>query len=248
MTVDCQTFSLEILGPLLWTQNGRYETRNSAPVTDLAFAGTNAALLVIDMQNGSCRLDGSVARAGLDVRRSAAVVPAVGEVLVAARRAGIAIFYTRNVFLPGLSNAGLISTAEHFPRLKAENAFVRGSTDADIVDELRPLANEPVVDKTRYSAFFETDLHDRLQAVGVNTLIFTGISTNICVESTVRDAFFRDYHNILVEDAVAERDPRRHEATLLAVAYTFGRVATRAEVIVALDRIGIVRSAGIVPT
>ena len=211
-------------------------------MTKLDFAGSSPALLVIDMQNGSCRLNGSVARAGLDVRSSKAVIPAVGEVLVAARRAGITILYTRNVFLPGLTDAGLISAAEHFPRLKGENAFVRGSTDADIVDELRPLPNEPVVDKRRYSAFFETDLHERLQALGVDKLIFTGVSTNVCVESTLRDAFFRDYRNILVEDAVAERDPRRHEATLLAVAYTFGRVASRAEVVAALDQIGTERA------
>jgi len=122
--------------------------------------------------------------------------------------------------------------------------LIRDTWGTEIIDELGPDEADPVIYKTRFSGFFETELHEVLQGLGIRTLIFTGCTTSVCVESTLRDAFFRDYQCILLEDCVAEpighgMDRSNHDATLLLVNLLFAFVARSDALIGALrDRAG----------
>jgi ureidoacrylate peracid hydrolase len=119
--------------------------------------------------------------------------------------------------------------------------LVRDTWNTEILDELTPEPGDQIVSKTRYSAFFGTELHDVLQALGTTHLLVTGCTTSICVESTIRDAMFRDYSCIVLEDCTAEpigADLARtnHEATLLVIERLFGWVSSADAVVDALAR------------
>ncbi len=194
--------------------------------------GQRPALIVIDMQNGFCHQDGFMNKIGLDYTTSETAVEPIGRLLAAARTAGIPVFFTRYALNADYSDAGLI--LELFPAIKDARGIVRDTWDADIVDELKPQPGERVVDKTRYSAFYDTDLEHQLRELGVDTLIVCGVTTNICVESTVRDAFFRDIRVVVPNDGTAAVTPELHEGALRDFEYGFGRVSTVAEIAEAL--------------
>jgi len=190
--------------------------------------------------------------AGLDVTPIARLVEPIAEVLDAARSAGLLIVYTRQEHNADLSDAG----SERSPhRLKHERLnigrtvvapdggssqiLVRGTWNTAIVHELAPHAGDVVISKHRYSAFFETQLDTILRAKSIETLIFVGATTSICVESTVRDATFRDYRCIVLRDCttelIAADSPRsNHEASLLAIELLFGWTADSNAVVTAL--------------
>ena len=113
----------------------------------------------------------------------------------------------------------------------------RGTRDNALVDALQPAENEVVIDKTRYSTFVGTDFAERLAVLGVDTLIVCGVTTEICVESTVRDAFARDIRIFVPSDATAAADTQRHEDALRVIAYGFGTVTSVAELEEALARL-----------
>jgi ureidoacrylate peracid hydrolase len=137
-------------------------------------------------------------------------------------------------FQPDLSDVG----AEDVPsgnlhlRLGAKDGVLtRDQWGTDIVDELTPMEGEPVIYKTRFSAFYRTELDELLKSGETKHLIVTGCTTSICVESTIRDAFYRDYHCVLLEDCAAEPMGRNlarsnHEATVLLVERIFGSVSS----------------------
>jgi ureidoacrylate peracid hydrolase len=119
--------------------------------------------------------------------------------------------------------------------------LVRDTWNTDIVDELAPEPGDIVLYKHRYSGFYGTDLDCKLRHLGIQTLIFTGATTSVCVESTLRDAMFRDYHCLLLEDCTAEpvgNDlPRtNHDASVLVVQVLFGRTARFVDLLSALDQ------------
>jgi len=133
--------------------------------------------------------------------------------------------------------AGEITTT---PRGTASRILVRDTWNTDIVDELRPDASDIVLYKHRYSGFYQTDLDTVLKSRDITSLVFAGWTTSVCVESTVRDAMFRDYHCLVLEDCTAEPIgnglPRsNHEATLLAIQILFGWVSDSARLITALE-------------
>jgi ureidoacrylate peracid hydrolase len=196
--------------------------------------GHRPALIVIDMQNGFCSADGFMNKIGLDYTTSEAAVEPISRLVGAARTARIPIFFTRYTLNEDYSDAGLI--LELFPAIKDARGMIRDTWDADIVDELKPHAGERVVDKTRYSAFYDTDLEQQLRDLGVDTLIVCGVTTNICVESTVRDAFFRDIRVVVPSDGTAAVTPELHEGALRDFEYGFGRVSTVVEITDALSR------------
>jgi ureidoacrylate peracid hydrolase len=196
--------------------------------------GQRPALIVIDMQNGFCCADGFMNKIGLDYTTSEAAVEPITRLVAAARSAPIPIFFTRYTLNEDYSDAGLI--LELFPAIKDARGMIRDTWDADIVDELKPQAGERVVDKTRYSAFYDTDLEQQLRELDVDTLIVCGVTTNICVESTVRDAFFRDIRVVVPSDGTAAVTPELHEGALRDFEYGFGRVSTVVEITDALSR------------
>jgi ureidoacrylate peracid hydrolase len=197
--------------------------------------GDKPALIVIDMQNGFCDPGGFMNKIGLDYTTSAAAVEPIGRLLGAARSAGIPVFFTRYSLNADYSDAGLI--LELFPAIRGTGGMVRETWDADVVDKLKPQAGERVIDKTRYSAFYDTDLEQQLRELGVDTLIVCGVTTNICVESTVRDAFFRDIRVVVPSDGTAAVTPELHEGALRDFEYGFGRVSTVDEIAEALARL-----------
>lgn len=150
---------------------------------------------------------------GLDYLSSAAAIEPIFRLLAAAREARIPIFFTRYSLNEGYSDVGLL--LEVFPQIEGTGGMVRGLWDAEVVDALAPQPGETVIDK-RYSAFYDTDLEPRLRDAGVDTLIVCAVTTNICVESTVRDAFFRDIRVVVPWDGTAAVTPdctRAHAPT-----------------------------------
>lgn len=184
------------------------------------------ALLVIDMQNAFCHPDGSFARmtAGtpLSIAMCEEAVPGCARLRAHAHRTGAPVIYTRFVYHPDYIDGGVL--VAKYPDIPRENALAAGSWDAEIVDALRPEPSDVVIDKSRYSAFHSTRLPAILTSLGVNTLVLCGVTTNICVESTARDAAQHDYHVVVVADAVGELTRERHENALAILEYGFADV------------------------
>jgi biuret amidohydrolase len=170
----------------------------------------SAALLIIDMQRDFCDAAGYAARAGLDIARLAGTVERIRALLDAARAAGLTVVHTREGHLPDLSDC----PPEKLRRSRAAGAeigsagpmgrlLVRGEYGHDIIDRLAPLPGEPVIDKPGYGAFFRTPLESVLCERGVRLLILCGVTTEVCVHSTLREAVDRGYRCITVDDACA---------------------------------------------
>ena len=170
----------------------------------------NRALIVVDMQNGFCHPEGSLPRLGMalagadDAVRRAAV--AVGQ----ARDAGVPVIFTRHQYRPGRGDEGQ-RLSELSGELAAIGGLAAGSWDAAVVDELGAGPGDLYIDKARFDAFLWTSLDPLLRGLGAASLAVCGVVTNICVESTVRAAFMRDYRVTLLADGCAARTPRLHD-------------------------------------
>jgi ureidoacrylate peracid hydrolase len=181
------------------------------------------ALLVIDMQNGFCSDDGSVNRVGLPTQRLRTVIDPCVRLVEAARTADVPVIYTRYVYRADFADGGLM-VHELLPALKTEKALIAGSWDAEIIDELQPKEKDFVIDKNRPSGFYATGMEPVLKGLELDSLVVCGVTTNCCVETTVRDASQRDYRCFVVADAVAEFDDQRHDAALQSMAMLFAAV------------------------
>ena len=204
------------------------------------------ALLVIDMQRDFLDPRGYAAKAGLDISRLQAAIAPVRKLLDAARATGLMIVHTREGHVPDLSdcppyklarsrNAGAeIGSPGPLGRL-----LIRGEPGHDFIDELQPVAGEIVIDKPGYSAFAHTDLDHRLRVRGIDTLLLSGITTEVCVSSTLRDAVDRGYQCITIGDACASGSRDLHDAALRMIAVEggiFGIVSSSDEIAAALGR------------
>ena len=146
-----------------------------------------AALLVIDMQNGFLHPDGSIPRNDKPMLEVERVVAETVDLVAAARDAGLPVIYTAHVFRPDYVDVpSRMRVRDMFNQ--DDETLVKGSWDAAIADELKPLEMDPVVEKNRYDAFLYTELELILRALGVGRLLVCGVATNVCVESTVRSA------------------------------------------------------------
>lgn len=217
-----------------------------------SFEPAKTAVVVVDMQNDFASPGGMFDLAGIDIRCIQAIVPNVRAVLEAARSAAMPIVYLKMGFHPDLDDAGYPSSPtwlKHAPLhvgdpVSAPNGepsriLVQDCWSTDIVAELTPEPEDIVLYKTRYSGFFNTELDNVLQRKGIERLIVVGATTSVCVDSTVRDAMFRDYHCLVVSDATAEPiavdAPRsNHEASLLTLELLFAHVITSTDLVVAL--------------
>jgi nicotinamidase-related amidase len=137
---------------------------------------------------------------------------------------------------PDYKDAGLLG--EVYPALKESGAMVVGTRDWEIADELKPTPEDVILDKQRYSSFYNTNLEVLLRGLGVTLLVVTGVTTNICVESTIRDAFFRDFKVTVIEDCVGAVDELMQQGPLHSVRYGFGDVMMSDEFIAAINRGG----------
>ena len=180
---------------------------------------TRACLLVIDMQNEF--LD----EAGADFFHNALdIVPNVKRVTAACRKAGIPVIYTGHRHEDPAVDGGM--TAEWWPEIRQGRSLRKGTRGVEIFAPLAPRRGERVIYKHRYSAFYNTDLEVVLRGMGTTDLIVTGILTNVCCETTARDAFMRDFRVFLVADATAAAEPEFHLASLKNLAYAFAYVLT----------------------
>lgn len=213
----------------MWECNVRKLDSRPEPI-EVDFA--KAAVLVVDMQNAFASKKGMLDLAGVDVSGAAAVVASVGRVLEAAREAGIPVVYLQMGYRADLSDGGGPASPNWYKelgivmmnreaRLKGKLVTV-GGWDFDIVEELKPRPEDVVIVKTRYSGFARTPLDEELRKRGITHLFFTGIATNVCVESTLRDAFFLDYWPILITDAAMGSRPHLHAASVENVEAYFG--------------------------
>ncbi len=199
------------------------------------------ALLVIDMQRDFLSPKGYAAHAGLDITPLVAVITPIQKLLSVARPAGLLIVHTREGHVPDLSDCPPYKLARS-RRAGAEigshgplgRLLVRGEPGHDFIETLRPLENEIVIDKPGYSAFPHTALQQILTKKKIETLILTGVTTEVCVSSTLRSAVDLGYRCITVSDASASGDPSLHKASLAMIGVEggiFGEVATTSDVI-----------------
>lgn len=204
-------------------------TRPDSLEIDLA----RTAVVVVDMQNAFASRGGLLDLAGVDISGAGAVVERIGRLLGAARSAGVAVVYLQTGYKPDLSNGGGASspnprkeTALCLMRARPElrgQLLVEGTWDFQIVEPLAPDPSDLVVLKTRYSGFAGTQLDSMLRVREIRYLLFVGIATNVCVESTLRDAYFQEYWPVLVTDAALQAGPpEAHAATIFNVESFFG--------------------------
>lgn len=175
---------------------------------------SNTALIVVDMQNAYASAGGYVDSAGFDISGAQGVIAKVGRAIEVARAAGILVVYLQNGWdgkyveaggpaSPNYYKSNALKTMRKYPELEGK-FLAKGGWDYEIVPELSPQPGDIVVPKTRYSGFFNSSLDSTLRARGIRNLVFTGIATNVCVESTLRDAFHLEYFGVMLEDATHE--------------------------------------------
>ena len=173
----------------------------------------SSALIVVDMQNGFCHPDGSLPRLGMALADVDRAVTRSALAVEQARRAGQPVIFTRHVYRPGRADEGRNLSALS-TELAEVGGLAAGSWDGGVVDELGWTPEDLTVDKVRFDAFLWTSLDPLLTGLGVTHLHVCGVVTNICVESTVRAAFMRDYPVTLLGDACAAQTPRLHDLGL----------------------------------
>jgi ureidoacrylate peracid hydrolase len=221
-----------------------------APIT---IDTSQTAVIVVDMQNDFGSKGGMFDRAGIDISMIQRAVGPTAKVLSAARNANIKIVYLKMGFRPDLSDLGTpdsVTRTRHLQRMQVgktvrapdgseSRILIRDTWGTEILSEVRPHAGDIVLYKHRYSGFFQTDLDTILRKLGAKHLIFTGCTTSVCVESTIRDAMFRDYQPVLLADCTGEPigyglARSNHEASLLTIQALLGWVSDSEEFVRAL--------------
>ncbi|HEV2030360.1 MAG TPA: cysteine hydrolase [Candidatus Dormibacteraeota bacterium] len=204
-----------------------------------------SALLVVDMQNAFGSPGGMLDLAGVDIGPARDVIANAQLVCSAARRAGLPVIYLTMGYPADQSTAGgsdspnpqkelALCLMRERPELRGKLLTI-GTWDFQVVDELSPLASDTVIVKSRYSGFHGTDLDSVLRSRGIRNLLMIGIASNVCVESTIRDAYFLEYWPVMVADATMPAGPAEiHKATLYNVRTFFGWVTTAEDVATAL--------------
>lgn len=217
------------------------------------FEPSKTAVIVVDMQNDFGHPSGMFGRAGIDLTGIRATIEPTARVLDAARANGMAVVFLKMAFKHDLSDSGAPSAPnwlKHLPMNAGDamtaptgapsRVLIRDTWNTDIIDELPVSANDVVVYKHRFSGFFETSLHELLRERGITHLVFTGCTTSVCVESTMKDAMFRDYHCLVLEDCVDEAIgdglPRsNHEASLLVMQLLVGWISDSTRLLAELN-------------
>ncbi len=216
----------------------------SASPFPLSVDFARAALVIIDMQRDFLEPGGFGAALGNDVSLLAAAVEPCRRILAKARVIGMPVIHTREGHRPDLSDAPPAKVNRGAPdkRIGAPGPMgrilVRGEAGHDIVPALAPLPDEPVIDKPGKGAFYQTDLDLMLRNLGIETLLVCGVTTEVCVHTTVREANDRGYKCLVLSDACASYFPEFHEVGLRMIAAQggiFGWVSSTDEVLVALE-------------
>jgi len=218
----------------------RVEAEPSTVVVEL----DNAALIIIDMQRDFLEPGGFGETLGNDVSLLKAAVPPLKEVLAAARKSGMLVIHTREGHRPDLSDAPKHKVERGEPSLRIGQPgpmgriLVRGEPGHDIIPELYPIEGEPVIDKPGKGAFYQTDLELMLKNREIDTLFVCGVTTEVCVNTTVREANDRGFRCIVLSDCCASYFPEFHAAGLAMIKAQggiFGWVSASKHVLAAVD-------------
>jgi ureidoacrylate peracid hydrolase len=217
----------------------------------IAIDPSSAAVIVVDMQNDFGSKGGMFDRVGIPLEGFRRAAASTKRVLAAARERGLTIVYLKMGFRPDLSDLGAEESPSRVRHLAygvgqpittpegiESRILIRDTWGTEIIDDLAPQAEDIVIYKHRYSGFYETELDRTLKLAGIRQLIFTGCTTSVCVESTLRDAYFRDYQPVLLTDCIDEPIGQalarsNHDASVLLVEMLFGWVATSEEFLTA---------------
>lgn len=195
------------------------------------------AVIVVDLQNAYASPNGYLDKAGFDVSTTGPVIANTVRVVDAARAAGMPVVFFQNGWDPEYQEAGgpgspnwyksnALKTMRKNPELKG-TLLAKGTWDYAMVDELTPKAGDIVIPKTRYSGFYNTNLDSMLRSRGVRNIVFTGIATNVCVESTLRDGFFLEYFGVVLADATHQAGSSEiQQASLFNIETFFGWVSS----------------------
>lgn len=192
----------------------------SARPGHFTFEPASTALVIIDMQRDFLEPGGFGAALGNDVLPLQAIVPRVQRLLALARGLGLRVIHTRESHLPDLSDCPPAKRAHGLPGLRIGDPgpmgriLVRGEPGNQIIEALAPLAHEWVIDKPGKGMFFATGLHERLAAAGISHLIVAGVTTEVCVQTSLREANDRGYPCLLIEDATESYFPAFKQATI----------------------------------
>jgi len=201
---------------------------------------SKTAVIVIDMQNAYASPGGYLDLAGFDISGAAKVIANTKGVLEVARRAGVPVIYFQNGWdadyveaggpgSPNFHKSNALKTMRARPELHGQ-LLARGTWDYELVDELKPQPGDIQLHKTRYSGFFNSQLDSVLRSRGIRNLVFVGIATNVCVESTLRDGFFLEYFGIVLEDATHQAGPEFvQQAAIYNIEKFFGWVSSVAD-------------------
>jgi ureidoacrylate peracid hydrolase len=185
----------------------------------------HTALIIVDMQKDFCTPGFGAAQAGRDLTPTRAIIPALQRLLAAARASGVLVVHVGFLNLPDhLSDSGPWLAQRRRATFSSDKLAFAGSEGAEFIDELSPQAGEVSVFKHRYSAFKGTDLDMLLNARRIRSTVITGVSTNACVESTLRDSFETGYYVAIPRDGTASWSHELYEATLKNVTHRFGLV------------------------
>ncbi|MBN8746021.1 Peroxyureidoacrylate/ureidoacrylate amidohydrolase RutB [Xylophilus ampelinus] len=203
----------------------------------LALVPTQTALIVVDMQNAYASLGGYVDSAGFDISGAQGTIAGIVRAIEAARAAGMLIVFLQNGWdakyveaggagSPNWHKSNALKTMRAKPELQGR-FLAKGGWDYELIEAMKPQPGDIVIPKTRYSGFFNSTLDSSLRARGIRSLVFTGIATNVCVESTLRDAFHLEYFALMLEDATHELGgPAIQQGTVYNVETFFGWVST----------------------
>jgi ureidoacrylate peracid hydrolase len=185
-------------------------------------------LIIIDMQNCFVSKEGSFDKLGYKINKYQKIVPTVKYIYKKAKSLRIPVFFSQAIRersgIDMIEKVHKILPPKRLERIERIPLSVRGTWDAEIIDELKPDSKDLIVEKRRDSIFQDTEFEMWLKSLKINTLIFTGIDTSICVESSLRDAFNKGFDVILLSDATASLNSKFHKTTLSEVKENFGLV------------------------
>jgi ureidoacrylate peracid hydrolase len=192
-------------------------------------APAHTAILVIDMQNDFCSPNGHIAKSGRDISASHRVAARLPGMLTRAREAGALVIFVRNIYSTEhnhyLSDVWLDHAAHKRDGGGTRTPFCAAdSWGADFYGDVRPEPGDALVTKHRYSAFHNTDLETILRANGIRTIVLTGAVTNVCIETTAREGYVRDYYVVLAEDGSAAYSSEDQAAAIRNIGRYFGSV------------------------
>ncbi|MCH7570804.1 MAG: cysteine hydrolase [Deltaproteobacteria bacterium] len=193
-----------------------------------------ACLIVVDVQNDFCSPEGAAAKGGNNVTAAKEMVPRLLHLIEEARKVDLPIVYIQTTHSEWTDSPSWLYRR---PDGRKPETCRQGSWGAEFYDGISPQPHERIVIKHRYSAFINTDLNTVLKARGVESVLVTGVATNVCVETTARDAFMYDYYVTMVDDCAAAYDSQMHEATLQNIRKHFGTVASSQEIISTWQRL-----------